>query len=183
MVSIVVSTDNVGVIQTCSGWKLNFYPVLKSFIKEPGGIDTCENLSVEYIHKHNPDLVIYEIVNDEKVEVERIDLKKHKKLTEIRTLLKEKGIQCNSDCIDISEDCKYWYENGECESNPSFMKTTCPFSCKLCNNDCKDLNSDCGYWSKNGECEQNPTFMSAECPFSCQLCEPTNTNKLTKNEL
>ena len=35
-------------------------------------------------------------------------------------------------CEDKNEDCDGWATEGECESNPGYMNTECPLSCKRC---------------------------------------------------
>ena len=35
-------------------------------------------------------------------------------------------------CLDLSSDCEEWQRQGECTSNPAFMKTECPHACQLC---------------------------------------------------
>jgi hypothetical protein len=37
-----------------------------------------------------------------------------------------------SDCQDKTSQCDYWTEVGECQDNPTFMKTRCPRSCQMC---------------------------------------------------
>lgn len=36
------------------------------------------------------------------------------------------------DCSDDEPSCGAWAEQGECESNPDFMASSCKLSCKLC---------------------------------------------------
>ena len=62
---------------------------LRAFLKDDEKWKDYENLDVEWIHHHNPDLVI---LNDRDQEVERIDLNgyNNKKLVQ---LLKQKGFR------------------------------------------------------------------------------------------
>jgi len=38
----------------------------------------------------------------------------------------------SSDCADEEGDCPAWADQGECDSNPEFMHSSCKLSCKLC---------------------------------------------------
>ena len=101
---------------------------MKKFVKQPGGADIYENLSVKYISGHNPDLVIY----DDNIQVERIDLKK-KDVATIKEMLREKGIYERSNaCMDTHPDCKYWADHGQCTENSVFMHANCKSSCNQC---------------------------------------------------
>ena len=39
---------------------------------------------------------------------------------------------CTTVCEDKSKDCGSWAVDGQCDSNPEGMLTTCPQSCGLC---------------------------------------------------
>lgn len=128
---ILTSLENTNItaeIQTCSGWQLNRYPILKQFVRESGGADQYDMLKVKYISGHNPDLVIY---NDD-IEIERIDLKKYNTLKDIQNLLNSKHIYPRSSCLDSHQDCHYWSSTGECTKNKNYMEKTCKYSCNMC---------------------------------------------------
>ena len=62
---------------------------LRAFLKEDEKWKEYENLDMEWIHRHNPDLVI---LNDRNQEVERIDLNGYDKKRLVQ-LLKQKGFR------------------------------------------------------------------------------------------
>lgn len=62
---------------------------LRAFLKEDEKWKEYENLDMEWIHQHNPDLVI---LNDRNQEVERIDLNGYDKKRLVQ-LLKQKGFR------------------------------------------------------------------------------------------
>ena len=35
-------------------------------------------------------------------------------------------------CVDVTEECTYWAESGQCEENPSYMLNNCLISCGVC---------------------------------------------------
>jgi ShK domain-like len=93
-----------------------------------------------------------------------------------------------SSCIDKQDECSFWADSGECQSNPAFMTPNCPESCGLCEfggggggsgggggneTDCKDDRQECVGWANAGECENNPAFMSQNCQLSCGICTGT----------
>ena len=39
---------------------------------------------------------------------------------------------CTMGCEDKSKDCLSWATEGQCESNPDGMLTTCPQACGVC---------------------------------------------------
>lgn len=94
-------------------------------MKEEGGVDLFDNISVKYIAGHNPDLVI-----DGK---KRIDLKSYSTRDKIENLLKSEGfVKKDFSCINSNTDCIHWARLGECEKNPKFMHQNCAFSCGKC---------------------------------------------------
>ena len=69
---------------------MNRFKNVKSFIKDKGHVDQYPQISVKFIGGHNPDLVIYD---DNKEEIERIDLTKYDKdgTEALHALVKNKG--------------------------------------------------------------------------------------------
>ena len=75
---------------------MNKHPNIKTWVKNPGGADTYENLTIKYVPGHNPDLVLF----DGDAEVERIDLTKLGAPTtaeHLHELMKEKGLVLKSE--------------------------------------------------------------------------------------
>jgi len=74
-------------IQSCSACKLNRLPAVKKFIKEKGQADSYENMKINYIPGHNPDLVLFDSQNNE---VERIDMSNYN-TEQLHELVQSKG--------------------------------------------------------------------------------------------
>ena len=68
---------------------MNRYPEVRSFIKDEGHADSYENLKVNFIRGHNPDLVIF---GDRGEEIERIDMIEYD-LAGLHELVQQKGFQ------------------------------------------------------------------------------------------
>jgi hypothetical protein len=45
-------------------------------------------------------------------------------------------------CFDLSGHCSFWYHQGECEKNPSFMHEQCSLTCNFCESDFTDDSAD-----------------------------------------
>jgi hypothetical protein len=147
---------------------------VRTFVKERGHADRYRDLSVNYIDHHNPDLVLFDDAGEE---LQRIDLTRLKTTANIHKLLGM--LEMVQLCHDDDPNCPTWKAQGECEANPSFMRTSCRLSCGVCKASdvledarCKNSSPDneCEYWSTMGECTKNPGFMSTACRRSCSLC-------------
>lgn len=106
---------------------------MKKFVKEFGGADLYEGLSVKFIAGHNPDLVIFD---ENGSETKRIDLTKYDNTDTIHNLLKDEGFisknsenSKNNENSDDNPECVEWAQRGECEKNPKYMMKTCRHSC------------------------------------------------------
>ena len=79
-----------------------------------------------------------------------------------------------TDCRDTNSNCATWASIGECETNPSFMKTQCPVTCRLCqSDDChdyKDTDSYCASKAKGGGC-YTVEGMREDCAWTCIACD------------
>ena len=65
-----------------------------------------------------------------------------------------------AECSDSHKSCERWARDGECESNPGFMKASCRASCAECESSkCHDKDSGCPKWAAKGECRTNSDFM------------------------
>lgn len=111
-----------GVIQTCSGWRLNRYPVLKKFIKEDGGINIYDSLKVSFVTGHNPDLLITK-------PLKRIDLTTYKNEEDLHELLLSYNFKIKDDSIR-QKMCKKWYVQSFCTKYVSYMNQECSNDCK-----------------------------------------------------
>lgn len=93
-------------------------------------------------------------------------------------------------------NCASFAEEGECETNPGFMKFACPVTCNLCDEFesslskeeegtdlCMDYEQQCKEWSSMGECVHNPNFMLKECRRSCFQCYEDSTQFGVEQEL
>lgn len=90
-------------------------------------------------------------------------------------------------CDDTDKHCRYWAKQGECETNPTFMRVYCRRSCSVCDPSpedplehqedeklklpCTDLHHKCQPWAKDGYCDLKPEFMHTYCRSSCQSCD------------
>ena len=74
-------------------------------------------------------------------------------------------------CTDSRKDCDRWARDGECESNPGYMRQNCRASCLECQSRaCFDQRDGCESWADNGECVANAEFMLSYCAYSCGVC-------------
>eukprot|EP00750_Incisomonas_marina_P001297 INCI11090.1.p1 GENE.INCI11090.1~~INCI11090.1.p1 ORF type:complete len:137 (-),score=20.87 INCI11090.1:287-697(-) len=80
-------TGTHGVLQSCQSCKLRQLPSLRKWLREEQKFNEWENLRMEWIQGHNPDLVIVDKSGREK---ERIDLTNYNYET-MDTLLTQKG--------------------------------------------------------------------------------------------
>eukprot|EP00298_Acanthocystis_sp_HF-20_P027634 c5822_g1_i1.p1 GENE.c5822_g1_i1~~c5822_g1_i1.p1 ORF type:complete len:135 (+),score=39.33 c5822_g1_i1:42-407(+) len=88
LITFVISSSVVrGKIESCPGCKLNRLHELRKFIKESGQADSYENLEIEFIRGHNPDLVLF---NEQGEALERIDLTPFNN-EQLHSLLQSKG--------------------------------------------------------------------------------------------
>ena len=79
------------------------------------------------------------------------------------------------------EQCARWAADGECDSNPRFMKESCAAACRHVKDKARrakeppaptsatpDTDPHCGMWAERGECTKNPAFMAQGCKQACQ---------------
>ena len=91
-------------------------------------------------------------------------------------------------CDNNLSKCSKLRKQGECESNPGFMKYACPLECDMCDEftssmkkkkrgiqPCMDHNMKCKEWAGMGECEHNPNYMHVQCARSCMRCYEDST--------
>jgi len=81
----------------------------------------------------------------------------------------------------MNTNCATWASIGECESNPSYMKTQCPVTCRLCqSDDCHDELDDCAErargpatsnFSAQWGCYNEPELMKKKCAWTCLACD------------
>lgn len=76
-------------IQSCGGWALNKLPELKSFLKEPDGVDLYKKVDVEFIPGRKAVMTIYQ---DGK-EKEKITLSDYNDKEKLHALFVEKGFE------------------------------------------------------------------------------------------
>lgn len=79
----------------------------------------------------------------------------------------------------MNVNCATWASIGECESNPSFMRSSCPVTCRLCQSeDCRDEREDCAALARGGPesnfssttgCYSNPELLQT-CAWTCLSC-------------
>ena len=81
-----------GVIESCSGWKLNSLPELKSFLKD-GEAESYRGVEVKYIHGKKAVLTVYE----DGEEQEKITLSEYNTKEEMHQLMAEKGFEKSSE--------------------------------------------------------------------------------------
>ena len=95
------------------------------------------------------------------------------------SLLFNRILNGKEECKDDSPNCKDWAADGECDSNPSFMLTSCRRSCGKCpgllpvkrRKGCEDAPEfNCTERAKLGECDSNKGEMLYNCPRSCMVC-------------
>lgn len=76
-------------------------------------------------------------------------------------------------CTDRDEkSCRKWALEGECESNPEYMREECRASCYACqSHGCHDNHQpECAAWADGGECAANHEFMLEGCAHACRVC-------------
>lgn len=73
--------------------------------------------------------------------------------------------------------CYIWANQGECDSNPRFMRHNCAKACGLCgDSETKDtcnntyVEKKCEMWKSRGDCITNRAWMKKHCPVTCNLC-------------
>lgn len=114
-----------GIVESCPGWKLADYPEVRQFLRGKNGVNLYPEIRVQWIHGHNPDLLI----NGE----ERIDLTKYKSKEELHTYLQSRGFTNVSPRFqfprDKNENCRDWAQKGDCASNSMYMNEYCSYSC------------------------------------------------------
>lgn len=114
--------DTFGVIESCSGWKLNRYPVIKEFLKGDSGATIYKHMQIEYIPGHNPDLVV------KKPNPIRIDLTQYKTEEDLHELMILKGFIIG-DADHRKNRCEIWTKNDFCNKYSTYMHTYCKDAC------------------------------------------------------
>ena len=128
---------------------------------ESGGADTYD-LQVRIKSGQNPDLVL--TASSTRAHEERIDLTQYHTQEELHALMRNKGLSPVQNVLrDTTSECVEWAHNGQCLTNPSYMRTACPRSCASLT----DAHESCGAWARQGECDKNPKFMYPTCPIAC----------------
>uniref|UniRef100_A0A2C9LZT2 ShKT domain-containing protein n=1 Tax=Biomphalaria glabrata TaxID=6526 RepID=A0A2C9LZT2_BIOGL len=97
--------------------------------------------------------------------------------------ISELAAQSGQPCQDGNDFCTDWSLQGECTSNPAYMKVHCRKSCLWCNlkenlvssqssviKNCTDQNILCPDWAAIEECTKNSAYMKINCKHSCGLC-------------
>ena len=72
---------------------------------------------------------------------------------------------------DQHDNCQTWAEQGECERNEAFMKTSCALSCAGAKTYSTQLQKECKGYAQQGECSRNPAFMLSSCRAECDAWE------------
>merc|ERR1719277_2257301 len=70
--------------------------------------------------------------------------------------------------------CEKMAENGDCQSNTSWMRKNCAKTCNLCEKPaCKDkqTTSRCKELSSKGGCEAETEWMRINCAKTCSMCD------------
>lgn len=84
---------------------------------------------------------------------------------------------------DTHERCLTWAGDGECYRSTSYMRRTCPVSCRDMQtpnrNECKDLHENCPVWVEDAECESNYE-VKLYCPLSCGRCNAKSNDASKK---
>ena len=80
-------------IQSCGGWALNKLPELKSFLKEPDGVDLYKKVEVEFIPGRKAVMTIYQ----DGAEIEKITLSDYNDKEKLHELFIEKGFEKYND--------------------------------------------------------------------------------------
>lgn len=132
-------------------------------------------MTIKYIDRHNPDLLLFDEDNNE---LSRVDLTRLQTLDNMHKLCILFGLR--EICRDVDPSCQSWASQGECTRNFAFMEGSCRLACRFCSTEaaidngvpCKDISpvQDCQYWSTMGQCEDNKEFMHANCRRSCGVC-------------
>merc|ERR1712187_782473 len=77
---------------------------------------------------------------------------------------------CAARCTDRDDACISWARDGNCHTEPEYMRLNCPLSCGICSKSCVDLHDDCPGWANKGQCHENPRVLLTTCPRSCGVC-------------
>jgi hypothetical protein len=84
-------------------------------------------------------------------------------------------------CEDTHSMCTTWASIGECLTNPSFMNSSCPLTCRLCQSEaCRDRRDDCSTRAERGGCYTLPG-MRDECAWTCLSCKLAETTTCTRD--
>eukprot|EP00927_Polykrikos_kofoidii_P054420 TRINITY_DN48834_c0_g1_i1.p1 TRINITY_DN48834_c0_g1~~TRINITY_DN48834_c0_g1_i1.p1 ORF type:complete len:377 (+),score=26.64 TRINITY_DN48834_c0_g1_i1:122-1252(+) len=90
------------------------------------------------------------------------------------------------ECKDMSRNCKYWADTGECNRHRGYMHVNCMASCKLCSRSkdtkCRDKFPDCNSITSAGECMLNVSRMLDDCPETCSICGPGDPCRVNQDD-
>ena len=109
-----------GIVETCSGWRLNKYPVLKKFIKGTNGAKLYDKLKISFVPGHNPDLITTH-------PLKRTDLTVYKSMGDLHDLFISKGFLPKND--SKSDLCTIWVEYKMCMNHKRIVETECNVKC------------------------------------------------------
>lgn len=78
-------------------------------------------------------------------------------------------------CTDDNDNCNFWAMSGECEKNPSYMLSTCSYSCKTCHQN--DKNDPCSRNNKTALVKEGDIKNTLEnIAYSYSSATLLNTN-------
>ena len=110
-----------GIIETCSGWRLNKYPVLKQFIKGTNGAKLYDKLKISFVPGHNPDLITTH-------PLKRTDLTVYKSIDSLHDLFIYNGFLPKNDYkYDL---CKIWMDYKMCINHKKIIESVCNVKCR-----------------------------------------------------
>ena len=109
-----------GVLETCSGWRLNRYPVLKKFIKGPDGAKLYDKLKISFVPGHNPDLITTK-------PLKRTDLTTYSSIGDLHELLISKGFFPKNE--SKHKLCLFWIEYKICKKFKTKVESICNIKC------------------------------------------------------
>ena len=109
-----------GFIESCSGWKLNRYPVVKDFIKGPHGAKNYERLKISFVPGHNPDLITTK-------PLKRTDLTVFQSSEELHSLMITNGFIVKPEYLETM--CLYWIQIKLCFKHKTYIEKHCRQKC------------------------------------------------------
>jgi hypothetical protein len=97
---------------------------LKRFVKQPGGADLYQNLTVTFIRGRAPVLII---TDDDGAPQRRIDIAQYTTKESLHRLFDHERFATIK--RDTRTDCRTWAQRGDCKQRSAYMLSTCPLSC------------------------------------------------------